>query len=305
VLDDFSRAVLGVAVSATEHLGAAVRAFRRAAARWGLPDRIYCDRHSVYDSTAFRAGLALLGVHRIRTRARNASARGKIEAYHNSLEKWFVRELPHQVVQDEAHLEELLLAVIEVVYQKHRHRGIRMPPEEALGGQRSNRDVSPADLERAFRVQKTLKAHKKTGEISLPGGTFRVPGGFAGQRVRIRYDPAEPSRTWVLRSDGEEIPLELALPRPSDSPPAPRPRRGTGALQRLLDQVRGRTLPQAEAGYGLPEVFDALAARLGRPGKNPPSKEEIPWTHRSSSMTSPGPSPSSSRPPSGGTATSF
>lgn len=264
VLDDFSRAVLGVAVAATEHLGAAVRAFRRAAARWGLPDRIYCDRHSVYDSTSFRGGLAILGVHRIGTRPRNAPARGKIEAYHRALEKWFVRELPHQVVEDEAHLEDLLLGVIEIVYQKHRHRGLKMPPEVALAGKRSDREASPGDLARAFRVRKTLKAHKKTAEVSLPGGTFRVPARFADRRVRLSYDPAEPERAWMIRQDGEEVPIESAGPRISTGSQAARPRRGAGALQRILDNLRGRTVPQAEAGYGLPEVFDAIAARIGR-----------------------------------------
>ncbi len=264
VLDDFSRAVLGVAVAATEHLGAAVKAFRRAAARWGLPDRIYCDRHSVYDSAPFRGGLAILGVHRIRTRPRNAPARGKIEAYHGSLEKWFVRELRHQVVQDDSHLEDLLTAVIDVVYQKHRHRGMKMPPEVALAGKRSDREVSPADLARAFRVRKTLKAHKKTGEVSLLGGTFRVPARYADRRVRLAYDPAEPDQAWMVRRDGEEVPIEPACPRIAAGSSPPTPRRGAGALQRILDQYRGRSLPQAEAGYGLPEVFDALADRLGR-----------------------------------------
>jgi transposase InsO family protein len=78
VLDDFSRSALAVILARTESLAAAVRVFRRAANRYGLSAKIYCDRHSVYDSLAFRTGLAILGVHRIRSRAGNASARGKV-----------------------------------------------------------------------------------------------------------------------------------------------------------------------------------------------------------------------------------
>ncbi|MFQ5693564.1 MAG: DDE-type integrase/transposase/recombinase, partial [Nitrospinota bacterium] len=111
-LDDKTRAVVAATVSASEDMAAAARVFRRAAARWGLPDRIYCDRHSVYDSNAFRNGLALLGVHRIRTRARNKEARGKIEAYHRPLNRWFVKELRHQAVCDVTHADELLQATI-------------------------------------------------------------------------------------------------------------------------------------------------------------------------------------------------
>jgi len=82
ILDDHSRALLATVAAKREKLGPAVRAFRSAAARWGLPAKIYCDRHSVYDSQAFRSGLAVLGVNRIASRSRNAPARGKIERYH-------------------------------------------------------------------------------------------------------------------------------------------------------------------------------------------------------------------------------
>jgi len=82
ILDDHSRALLAAVAAKREKLGPAVRAFRSAAARWGLPAKIYCDRHSVYDSQAFRSGLAVLGVNRIASRSRNAPARGKIERYH-------------------------------------------------------------------------------------------------------------------------------------------------------------------------------------------------------------------------------
>jgi hypothetical protein len=68
----------------------------------------------------------------------------------------------------------------------------------------------------------------------------------------------------MIRQDGEEVPIESAGPRISTGSQAARPRRGAGALQRILDNLRGRTVPQAEAGYGLPEVFDAIAARIGR-----------------------------------------
>ncbi len=262
ILDDASRAVLAARVASTEDLAAAVRVFRQAAGRWGLPDEIYCDRHSVYDSLPFRTGLATLGVHRIRARPRNAPARGKIEAYHRVLKLWFVDELPHQEVGDLHHLDDLLQATIDLLYQRHRHRGIKMPPAEALAGRLSERPVAPADLQRAFWVTRTLKAHPKTGEVDLPGGLFRVPRAFAGKRVMLRYDPAEPHRT-VLVDGAREIPLEPAFP--PAAPKAPKPQRGAGALQRLLDVWRGRELPQAPAGFGLPEVFEALGVALGRP----------------------------------------
>lgn len=57
VLDDASRAVLAALCLSTPDLCAAVRAFRLAVKRVGLPDLVYADRASIFDSVAFRKGL--------------------------------------------------------------------------------------------------------------------------------------------------------------------------------------------------------------------------------------------------------
>jgi putative transposase len=67
ILDDFSRATLAWLVTPSPNLRSAILVFRSAARRWGLPDKFYADRASIFDSRAFRAGMAELGVHRIRS----------------------------------------------------------------------------------------------------------------------------------------------------------------------------------------------------------------------------------------------
>ena len=135
ILDDATRAILAALVVPSPDLGAAVSTFVQAALRWGLPERLYADRASIFDSHAFRAGLADLGAHRIWTKARNAAARGKIEAYHRIVAGWFVNRLIRQQVVDLAHLQQLLDGVIGAIYQKHKHRGIR----PGLGADRATR----------------------------------------------------------------------------------------------------------------------------------------------------------------------
>lgn len=264
ILDDRTRAVLAAVVVRTPDLAAAVRVFRLAAARWGLPAKIYCDRASIFDSAAFRQGLAELGVNRIRTRPGNARARGKIERYHRCLGSWFIRELRHQKVVSLAHLEELLLAVLEVVYQLHYHREIRMSPNQALAGHVSERQVPLARLDRAFFVQKELRAHLETGEVWIDKEhRFKVPNpSLAGKVVVVAYDPVTPARAFVEDARGRRRPLRpLFAPEPL---PAKKPERAPGRLQKLLDEYRGRTLPQAEPGQGLPELFKHLSGVVSR-----------------------------------------
>jgi len=268
VLDDASRATLASLVALTPDLCAAVRVFRLAAERWGLPDRLYADRASIFDSLAFRAGLADLGAHRIWVKPRNPEAHGKIEAFHRVLAAWFVRRLPRQVVIDLAHLQQLLDGVLESVYLGHRHRGLQAPPREVLAGRQSPRAVSRERLVDAFRQRRTLKAHPKTGEVDIGGATFLVPGEFHGQRLVFLVDPDPDVPPLVVEPrTSRPLPLERAAIRPADLPPAPPrvARWGQGHLQALFDAWQGKRRPIAEPGFGLPELFALLEDALGRP----------------------------------------
>ena len=266
ILDDATRFILAALVVASESLAAAVATFRRAAARWGLPEKFYADRGSAYDADGFRKGLAVLGIHRINTRPRNAPAHGKIEAYHRQLQRWFIAELSHQPLRDLAHLQELLDAFLDRVYHEHVHRELKQTPRAAFADTLSTRLVSLARLREAFLLESDLKAHPVTGEVRVGGILFLVPKErlFKGRRVRIGLDPEAAHAPFLVLGPGlyEPLPPAFAPPAAPVSNKAPDP---IGPLTPLLEQYRGRTLPQARGGFGLPEIYDAFAKALGRP----------------------------------------
>jgi putative transposase len=262
ILDDFSRVPLAVIVTTTPDVRAAIRVFRLAAERYGLPDKIYADRASIFDSKLFRDAIAELGVHRIPSKPGNAPARGKIEAYHRILSTWFVRELPHERVHDVAHAERLLVGLLETVYMDRRHRGIRQTPRQALDDRVSARHVSLDRLRDAFLVRLEKKTHPKTGEVEIAGTLFKVARPHAGARLAFVYDPLDPSAAFLERPDGRREPLRPAVAIIPVDPP--KLARGTGRLQALYDHWQGRRLPQAEAAFGLPEIFALFAKHLGR-----------------------------------------
>lgn len=270
VLDDASRAVLATLIALSPDLCAAVRVFRWAAKRWGLPDRIYADRAGIFDSVAFRSGLAQLGSHRIRVKPRNPEANGKIEAFHRVLVAWFTGRLKSQRVVDLVHLQQLLDGVIEVVYQDHHHRHLRRSPRAALAGETSSRTVSAARLDAAFLQERVLRAHPKTGEVGIGADTFIVPEPLRGQRLTFLVDPEPDVSPAVLEpGTGRQLPLERAEVRPEDrAPPAAttesHERWGQGPLQALHDSWQGKVRPIAEPGFGLPELFVLLGEAAGR-----------------------------------------
>ena len=261
VLDDYSRYVLAARIAPAADTKAALAVFETAVAKWGLADRFQFDQGSAFESKLFRQGLAQLGIHRNAVKARTPEWQGKIEAYHRALTRWFVSELAAQEVVDLDHLQELLEAMLALMYNRHRHRELATTPEKRLAGRVSERRVSLTVLERAFCLETTAKAHPKTGEVRLPNGHFRVPAAYIGQRHRFAYHPGHLTAR-LLTSEGRESVLEPFRTKPLAAVPPQSPRRGRGQLQKLLDRWHER--PNAEPGFGLPEVFAELAELLGR-----------------------------------------
>ena len=267
VIDDATRAILAAIVALTPNLAAAVLAFRIATLRWGLPKSLYADRASIFDSKAFRGGLADCGEYRIPTKPRNAPARGKIEAYHRTLVLWFTKRLHSQRVVDLVHLQQLLDGVIQSLYQSHKHRGLKMSPEAALAGRVSSRAIPPARLYDAFRKEKRLKAHPKTGEVEIDQKTYIVPDELRGQRLTFLVDPPAQVPPQVVHPQSQDhLELRTAEIKPEDRQDDDHDieRWGDGPLQTIYDAWRGHRRPQAEPGFGLPEIYALLSQACGR-----------------------------------------
>jgi transposase InsO family protein len=264
ILDDASRFVLIALSVLSENIANVVSVFRKSAARYGLCDKWYADRGSPYDSDIFRKGLGILGIHRIRTKARNAPAHGKIEAYHRTLRRWFIKELKHQLIADALHLQHLLDATIDQLYHQHVHRELKMTPKNAFADTISDRRVSLERLRDAFLIEKTLKPHKKTGELRIGKTLFRVPKAYLAPNVRVAIDPEDPHSAFIKHSNSTLTALVPAITPTQTADKSPRVE-PVGPLTPLLDAYRGRRLPQASAGFGLPEIYEALAYALDRP----------------------------------------
>lgn len=266
ILDDCSRYILAALVVDSESLVATVKTFRAAAMRFGLPMCFYADRGSPYDSNLFRQALAVLGIRRINTKPRNPSAHGKIEAYHRSLDRWFIRELPHQPLRDLAHLQLLLDAMIDSLYHRHVHRELKKTPADVFNNTISQRAVSQQRLHEAFLQRATLTPERKTGNVRLGGTLFAIPAAHLTPRrpLRFAYDLVDPTIAYLIDASEKLVTLTTALriiAPPQSAPPGPLP---IGALSPLLETYRGRILPRAVPGFGLPEIYQAFGQTLQR-----------------------------------------
>jgi transposase InsO family protein len=269
LIDDCSRFILAALVVASESLVAVCKTFYNAAARYGLPDSFYADRGSPYDAYVFRQGLALLGVRRINTRARNPAAHGKIESYHRSLGRWFIKELPHQPVTDFVHLQLLLDAFIDRLYNQHIHRELKKSPHAAFNNTISTRTVSLQRLHQAFLKNSSQMPHPKTGNVRVNGVMFRVPSHYLIPRrtLSIAEDLLDSSQVFLVNAQGQYIALQTAVrimqPKESTSSTSDT-NYPVGSLSAILETYRGRSLPRPVSGFGLPEIYRRLATALER-----------------------------------------
>lgn len=139
-----------------------------------------------------------------------------------------------------------------------------------LDGRVSSRNAPPTRLVDAFRREKRLKAHPKTGEVELDGITYLVPDELRGHKMTFLLDPPNEVPPLVEHPEsGEHLSLRRAAIKPSDldhieDVQEPDTRWGTGNLQAIYDNWQGQRRPLAEPGFGLPELYALLAKACGR-----------------------------------------
>lgn len=266
ILDDCSRYILAALVVKSESLVATVKTFTSAALRFGLPLCFYADRGSPYDSNLFRQALAILGIQRINTKPRNPSAHGKIEAYHRSLHRWFITELPHQPLRDLEHLQLLLDAMIDTLYHGHIHRELKQSPADAFNDTISQRSVSVQRLHEAFLLRYRLTPERKTGNVKLGDTLFLVPAEYLVPRRKLRfaYDLTDPAIAYLIDGSDKLVKLETALRIVKHARTIPDTELPPGSLSPLLEIYRGRTLPRPVSGFGLPEIYKIFSESLHR-----------------------------------------
>src|SRR5207247_5634243 len=160
--------------------------------------------------------------------------------------------------------------VRESVYMDHLHRTLKKTPREALSGALSERQVSLERLSDAFFLRTTKRAHPKTGEVELGGELLKVPREFAGRKLDFAFDPVDSQIAFLHKENGTRVRLRPAIEKVREKPA--QEVRGSGRLQTLYDYWQGRRLPQAQAGFGLPEIFELLEKLFGR--KVPRDEEE-------------------------------
>jgi hypothetical protein len=218
-IDDHTRLVPHAQFYWNEQLPRLEDCFKRAILRYGAPLAVYVDRGKVYTSKQFDTICATLGIQRILASPYYPEGKGKVERFFGFVRADFLPELDRSPVTSLAHLNQSLLAWLEVVYHRKLHSETGQAPLERYRQDPApaTRPVDPTTLRQAF-LHRDQRQVTKTATISFQGNRYRVPDFLRGQSIELRYDPFDLSHLELWR---HETFLQLAQPEHLVNPSHP------------------------------------------------------------------------------------
>jgi transposase InsO family protein len=119
-IDDCTRFCPGLSAAETVNGETAFDAFSAAAGRWGWPQRFLSDNAKAYRAR-LAAAVGALGVDHRHGRSRHPQTQGKVERFHQTLQKWLRAQPPAESLEE---LQAQLDTFCEIYNQQRPHRAI-------------------------------------------------------------------------------------------------------------------------------------------------------------------------------------
>jgi transposase InsO family protein len=199
-LDDRSRFILHAEFYRAQSLDEVMHCFEQAVLKYGVPEKVLFDNGSQYVSQTMVRTCSLLGARIYRTKPYKPQGKGKIERYHQVIDR-FITEFNLMKDRSFPGLQERFQAWLTMRYQDWAHESLDgKTPRIVFDSDREPlRLASREDVSYAFlRVQKNRKVDK-SGCVNFNGQKWDVEGGclMVGRNVDILYDRPDPVKIFI------------------------------------------------------------------------------------------------------------
>lgn len=171
MIDDCTRLCPGLKAVETVNGETAFDAFSTAAARWGWPARFLSDNAKAYKNSLAEA-VGVLGVDHRHGRPHHPQTQGKVERFHQPLQKW-LRARPRAATLEE--LQTQLDAFSNIYNHQRPHRAIGRKPPAVVYDQTPK--TGPAD--RPLRTPSRIHHNKVAANGNLNAGPYTISLGVA------------------------------------------------------------------------------------------------------------------------------
>ena len=190
IVDDHSRLLVHGRFHPVENARAGQEVLREAIVRRGVPEVLYADNGAPFANSALSRTCAVLGVRLVHSRPYAPEGRGKQERLNRLIRERFIVEAEHAGVADLYELNERFEAWAEQVANRRVHAETNQTPIGRWEAGGPPRAVDAARLRQAFLWAVTRRV-TRTATVSLENNAYSVDPALVGQRVELRFDPAE------------------------------------------------------------------------------------------------------------------
>lgn len=236
LIDDHSRYIIHSEFYDNQSIEIVEDTYHKAILKYGVFSQTYLDNGTQYTSDLLHRACARLGIKVLHAKPRAAESKGKIERYHQTVDR-FINELRIDHVNSLEELNQKWKYFLEVDYQKKEHNGIAeyyraMGVDVPEGGitpeQEWNRDEKALKFLDVGTVAEAFLHHEtrmidKAGCFSFEGKTYEASTALIGAEVEIIYDPLDTRSIKVKYRDMAPIeakPVEIGA-YASRKPPVP------------------------------------------------------------------------------------
>ena len=256
LIDDHSRFILHSEFYDNKSASIVEDSFHKAILQYGKFDSGYTDNGKEYISAQLVRSCARLGIRLFRAKPRKGESKGKIEKFHQVVDR-FIAEVKIAKVHTLEELNRRWKIFLDQDYQKDPHDGIReyyesMDVKVPDGGisplQEWNRDSRELIFIDTRVVGEAFMHHEDrtidpAGCFSYDGFMYEASTAIAGARVEIAYDPLDTSVITVYYKDMEPIRAKRVTISPYAQKRPPIPVAMTDAVpdtSRFLDALEKR-----------------------------------------------------------------
>ena len=275
LIDDHSRMIVQAEFYDNQRAEIVEDTFHKAVLKVGVWDAAYLDNGKQYISTQLEKSCAKLGIRILHAKPYACQAKGKIEVYHKSVDR-FIAEVRAAHVHSVAELNQKWKIFLEQDYQKKSHSGIR-EYYESMDVEIPSQGISPEmEWNRDERRQKFLDIQTvsdafthhetriidKAGCFDFDGKRYEASAALAGLKVEISYDPLN-TETITVRYGKMDV--AKAHPVRIGAYAAKTPERPIGMTDTIPET--SRFLDALERRYKEDHVNAARALSFGEYGK--------------------------------------
>ena len=238
IIDDHSRLIVNAGFYLNERLENFLDCFKKAAAKRGLPRKLYLDNGPAFRSHQLRLCLSALGVQLIHCKAYVPQGKGKIERWFRTCRLRFLPLLKNDLTLEGVNgkLEEWL----QKDYQFKIHESTRQSPTDRFVNKIELIRQAPGNLNDYFRM-KVVRQVANDRTVRLCGKFFEAPAALIGKTVTLCVDVQKEGAVEVFYKE-QSYGLLSSLDQHINA----RVRRGTYGTGNKSRDIKLPELPDAE-----------------------------------------------------------